>query len=98
MNKYKVMIWNNIFYNDIGVLEIKKRYKKNYNGQQLFDLIFFDKFEVDQIKKKDITKVWDHGNSITSVNNSVTAGISGIHIYTTNNEIIGIVIRNISVL
>ena len=46
------------------------------------------------IVKKDLTIVWDHGNTIKEVNDTVTAGIPGLHFYVTDGgTLVGIVRR-----
>lgn len=82
-----------IFYNELGVNEVKKEYEK-YNGECLYDLIFKNIFKINEINIDNLTNLWIQGNNIIDINRSVTAGFKGIHIYLTKNRIITIVIRN----
>lgn len=44
--------------------------------------------------RKDLTIVWDHGNTVKEVNDTVTAGILGLHFYVTDGgDLVGIVRR-----
>jgi hypothetical protein len=84
--------------NEIGVQFIKKEYerltKKLKKSVRLYDLIFPNKKLLKNVMPKDLTIVWDHGNTVKEVNDTVTAGIPGLHFYVTDGgDLVGIVRR-----
>ena len=84
---------NKILKNEEGVFNIKGDYII-FEGEHLLDLIFKNIHDINKIDINTLTNLYHHGNTIETVNNTVTAGIKGLHIYlTTNNNLIGIVNR-----
>ena len=77
-----------IIENEVGVQFIKNEYKrltkKLKKSVRLYDLIFPNKESLKNIMRKDLTIVWDHGNTVKEVNDTVTAGIPGLHLYVTD--------------
>ena len=86
----------NLIKNEKGVLFIKEEYSKLYEkkGIKLFDLIFPNINDLSKVNIENIKITYYHGFNKKMVYDSVTAGINGIHIYTTKSKILGIVLRN----
>ena len=86
----------NLKKNQNGVLFIKKKYSRLYEkkGVKLFDLIFSNIKELSKVNVENLKITYYHGLNNKMVSDSVTAGINGIHIYTTKSKILGIVLRN----
>ena len=89
--------------NEVGVQFIKKEYerltKKLKKSVRLYDLIFPKKKLIKNVMKEDLTIVWDHGDTVTKVNDTVTAGIPGLHFYVTDGgDLVGIVRRTKKIL
>ena len=90
-----------IIENEDGVQFIKNEYKrftkKLKKSVRLYDLIFPNKKLLKNVMRKDLTIVWDHGNTVKEVNDTVTAGIPGLHFYVTDGgDLVGIVMRTIT--
>ena len=86
----------NLKKNQNGVSFIKQEYSRLYEkkGIKLFDLIFPNIKDLQKIKIENLKITYYHGLNKKMVSDSVTAGINGIHIYTTKSKILGIVLRN----
>ena len=102
-NKYEYLFDNiqnslNIFFkNNIkNKYETKNNIKNKYeSGKKLYDLIFKNIYNIKNINKNNLYKVWYQGNTQDNINNSVTAGIPGLHIYIYDDKkILGIVLKN----
>ena len=90
-----------IIENEDGVQFIKNEYKrftkKLKKSVRLYDLIFPKKKLLKNVMRKDLTIVWNHGNTVKEVNDTVTAGIPGLHFYVTDGgDLVGIVMRTIT--
>jgi hypothetical protein len=87
-----------IYLDQTGVKNVKQIYSNKYDKQKLYDLIFEDEtiesLKSGNIQSSDLDIVWDHGNNKSEINHTLTAGLTGIHIYiTTNGTIVGIIER-----
>ena len=76
-----------------GKIQVKSAYATHV-GKRCFDLIFPNKStgDIATLTDADLRIGWDHGKTQANMDSSVTAGVTGVHIYVVDDgTILGIV-------